>query len=87
VCADAATAGTPANDGQQKVSNTAANGCDAIAPVGKAAAADMTDQHQTTAVASPDPRSHRRGHWFEPSIAHPDQRPVLIKDPAFFVLV
>lgn len=20
-------------------------------------------------------RSHRRGHWFEPSIAHPDQTP------------
>jgi hypothetical protein len=22
--------------------------------------------------------SHRRGHWFEPSIAHPSQRPDLL---------
>ena len=32
------------------------------------------------------PRSHRGGHWFDPSIAHPGQRPVPIKGPAVFDL-
>ncbi len=30
------------------------------------------------------PRSHRGGHWFDPSIAHPAHRPVPIKEPVFF---
>ena len=28
--------------------------------------------------------SHRGGHWFDPSIAHPAHRPVVILRPAFF---
>ena len=32
------------------------------------------------------PRSHRGGHWFDPSIAHPAQRPVPIVGPAVFDL-
>jgi hypothetical protein len=31
--------------------------------------------------------SHRRGYWFEPSIVHPAQRPVPIKDPAILISV
>src|SRR5579862_8947121 len=30
------------------------------------------------------PRSHRGGHWFDPSIAHPAQRPVAILQLAVF---
>src|ERR1700761_2630048 len=29
------------------------------------------------------PRSHRGGHWFDPSIAHPVHSPVPIKEPGF----
>src|SRR5580704_8068342 len=32
------------------------------------------------------PRSHRGGHWFDPSIAHPAQRPVPILELAVFDL-
>src|SRR6516164_2894306 len=32
------------------------------------------------------PRSHRGGHWFDPSIAHPAQRPVAIMQLAVFDL-
>src|SRR5579862_7707341 len=31
------------------------------------------------------PRSHRGGHWFDPSIAHPAQRPVPILELAGFI--
>jgi hypothetical protein len=34
----------------------------------------------------PATRSHRGGHWFDPSIAHPVQRPVVIFQPAVFDL-
>ena len=33
------------------------------------------------------PRSHRGGHWFDPSIAHPGQRPVPITELAVLLSV
>jgi len=61
--------------GRSQLARTVLN----LSQLGRREASDLVFHRKAVARKMTGPHSHRGGHWFDPSIAHPAQRPVMIK--------
>ena len=67
--------------GHQKVSDTPTITAFPTALAGISTAHQRPSSHHPTPITETQQRSHRRGHWFEPSIAHPTWPQVSVREP------
>ena len=66
--------------GRSQLARTALN----LSQLGRREASDLAFHRKAVARKMTGPHSHRGGHWFDPSIAHPGRRLVVILQPAVF---
>jgi len=64
--------------GRSQLARTVLN----LSQLGRREASDLAFHRKAVARKMTGPHSHRGGHWFDPSIAHPAQRPVPIMELA-----
>ena len=67
--------------GRSQLARTVLN----LSQLGRREASDLAFHRKAVARKMTGPHSHRGGHWFDPSIAHPAQRPVAMLRLAVFL--